>query len=89
MPKNKDFKRLVRARAERNHETYTTARANLIGRPTTSTKQPVVCAVVGAGGRVAYNTLFRLASGNVFGPDTPVVLRLIDMQDALPGLEGS
>ncbi len=39
----------------------------------------VTVAVTGAGGQVAYAMLARLASGEVFGPDTPVVLRLLDI----------
>lgn len=90
MPKDKDFKRLVRSRATHTGESYSAARAQLLhrrpsrGRPTT----PLVCAVTGAAGRVAYNLLFRLASGEVFGPDVPVVLRLVDVDDALASLEG-
>jgi len=47
-----------------------------------------VC-LTGAAGRVAYNLLFRLASGEVFGPDVPVSLRLIDVEEALPQLSGT
>ena len=88
MPKNKDFKRLVRERAARTGASYSTARAQVLARTTASTTEPVTVAVTGAGGRVAYNLLFRLASGDVFGADTPVRLRLIDMEDALLALEG-
>lgn len=44
--------------------------------------------VSGAAGNVAYTLLFRLASGEVFGPDTPVVLRLLEIEPAMPALEG-
>lgn len=89
MPKNKDFKRLVRDRQAKTGESYTTARAQLMSRTTTSRRPPIVCAVTGAAGRVAYNLLFRLASGDVFGRDTPVALRLIDVEEALPAVEGT
>ena len=89
MPKNKDFKRLIRDRQSRTGESYSTARAHLLARTTTAPQAPVVCAVTGAAGRVAYNLLFRLAAGEVFGADTPVVLRLIDVDEALPALEGT
>ncbi len=89
MPKNKDFKRLIRERQSRTGESYTIARAQLLTRSTTPPRAPVVCAVTGASGRVAYNLLFRLASGEVFGSDTPVALRLIDVDEALPGVAGT
>src|SRR5687767_5127196 len=88
MPKNKDFKRLVRARAARTGESYSAARAHVLTRALPGDAAPVTVAVTGAGGRVAYNLVFRLASGEVFGPTTPVVLRLVDVEDALLALEG-
>lgn len=45
-------------------------------------------AVTGAAGQVAYAMLARLASGEVFGPQTKVVLQLLEITPALPGLEG-
>src|ERR1700730_8784315 len=45
-------------------------------------------AVTGAAGQVAYAMLGRLASGAVFGPDTKVVLQLLEITPALPALEG-
>jgi malate dehydrogenase len=89
MPKDKDFKKLVRTRVAKTGESYSAARAQLVRRPPTRSQPPVVCAIVGAGGRVAYNMVFRLASGEVFGPDVPVILRLIDLPEALPALEGT
>src|SRR5437879_12447784 len=53
MPKDKDFKKLVRTRAAKTGESYTAARSQLVRRPTPRLAPPVVCAVVGAGGRVA------------------------------------
>lgn len=88
MPRNKDFKRLVRDRATRTGESYSTARAQVLARMLAPPSRPVTVAVTGAGGRVAYNLLFRLASGDVFGPATPIVLRLVDMEEALLALEG-
>src|SRR5260370_26521189 len=41
--------------------------------------QPVGVAVTGAGGRVAYAMLARLASGEVFGADKKVILHLLDI----------
>ena len=88
MPKNKDFKRLIRERASRAGTSYSTARAQVLTRTAAPRSRPVTVAVTGASGRVAYNLLFRLASGDVFGPDTPVRLRLVDVEDALLALEG-
>ena len=45
-------------------------------------------AVTGAAGQIGYALLFRLASGQAFGPDTKVLLRLLELEPALPGLEG-
>lgn len=48
----------------------------------------VKVAVTGAAGQVAYSMLARLASGEVFGPETKVVLQLLEITPALPALEG-
>lgn len=45
-------------------------------------------AVTGAAGHVGYALLFRLASGEVFGKDTPVELHLLELESAMPALEG-
>lgn len=45
-------------------------------------------AVTGAAGQIGYSLLFRLASGEVFGPDTKVDLHLLEITPALPALEG-
>ena len=45
-------------------------------------------AVTGAAGQVAYAMLARLASGEVFGPDTKVILQLLEIPPAMPALEG-
>src|SRR3954471_9999649 len=45
-------------------------------------------AVTGAAGQVAYAMLGRLASGEVFGPNTKVILHLLEIPQALPALEG-
>jgi len=45
-------------------------------------------AVTGAAGQVAYAMLGRLASGEIFGPKKKVILQLLEITPALPGLEG-
>lgn len=89
MPTDKNFKRLIRNRAATTGESYTAARAQLLRRKVGGSKPPLVCAVIGAGGRVAYNLVFRLAAGEVFGPNQPVVLHLQDLDEVLPTLEGT
>ncbi|WP_307788858.1 malate dehydrogenase [Longispora fulva] len=49
---------------------------------------PVHVAVTGGAGQVGYALLFRIASGQVFGPDVPIVLRLLEVTPALKALEG-
>lgn len=50
--------------------------------------RPVHVTVTGAAGQVGYALLFRIASGQLLGPDTPVVLRLLDIEPAMAALEG-
>jgi malate dehydrogenase len=45
-------------------------------------------AVTGAAGQIGYALLFRIASGQMFGPDTTVELQLLELEAALPALEG-
>ena len=51
-------------------------------------KTPIKVAVTGAAGQIGYSLLFRIASGSMFGPDQPVELRLIEIEPALPALQG-
>jgi len=51
-------------------------------------KSPITVSVTGAAGQIGYALLFRIASGAVFGPDQPVNLRLIEIEPALPALDG-
>ena len=45
-------------------------------------------AVTGAAGQIGYALLFRIASGQMFGPNTEVELNLLELEPALPALEG-
>jgi malate dehydrogenase len=45
-------------------------------------------AVTGAAGQIGYALLFRIASGQMFGPETTVDLQLLELDAALPALEG-
>lgn len=51
-------------------------------------KQPVRVAVTGAAGQIGYSLLFRIASGEMLGPDQPVILHLLEITPALKALEG-
>jgi len=52
-------------------------------------KQPIKVAVTGAGGQIGYALIFRIAAGDVFGPDQPVSLGLLEITPALPALGGT
>jgi malate dehydrogenase len=54
-----------------------------------STRQPVKVAVTGAAGQIGYALLFRIASGQLLGPDTPVHLSLLEIPDAVKAAEGT
>ena len=51
-------------------------------------KSPIRVAVTGAAGQIGYSLLFRIASGAMFGPEQPVILHLIEIEPALPALQG-
>jgi malate dehydrogenase len=53
-----------------------------------NTTQPIRVAVTGAAGQIGYSLLFRIASGAMFGPNQPVILHLIEIEPALPALNG-
>jgi len=53
-------------------------------------KTPIRVAVTGAAGQIGYSLLFRIASGQMFGPEQPLILQLIEapIEKALKALEG-
>ena len=51
-------------------------------------KTPIKVAVTGAAGHIGYALLFRIASGQMFGPDQPLRLHLIEIPAVLGALEG-
>lgn len=51
-------------------------------------KSPVRVAVTGAAGQIGYSLLFRIASGQMLGPDQPVILQLLEVTPAMKALEG-
>ncbi len=51
-------------------------------------KDPVRIAVTGAAGQIGYALLFRIAAGDMLGPDQPVILHLLEITPALGALNG-
>jgi len=51
-------------------------------------KKPVRVAVTGAAGQIGYSLLFRIAAGNMLGPDQPVIIQLVDIPPAMKAVEG-
>ncbi|NHA13834.1 malate dehydrogenase [Thioalkalivibrio sp. XN279] len=50
--------------------------------------QPARVAITGAAGQIGYQLAFRIASGQMLGPDTPVILQLLEIPPALGALKG-
>ncbi len=55
----------------------------------TAPSSPVTVTVTGAAGQIGYALLFRIASGHLLGPDTPVRLRLLEIAAAVQAAEGT
>ncbi len=53
-----------------------------------ASKAPVHVTVTGAAGQIGYALLFRIASGQLLGPDQPVTLRLLEIEPAMKALDG-
>ncbi|QCQ90898.1 malate dehydrogenase [Rhodococcus sp. SGAir0479] len=51
-------------------------------------RAPVTVTVTGASGQIAYGLLFRIAAGDMLGPDTPIRLRLLEIPSAVRSAEG-
>lgn len=51
-------------------------------------KTPVRVAITGAAGQIGYQMAFRIASGQLFGPDQPIILQLLEITPALGALNG-
>ncbi len=49
---------------------------------------PKRVAVTGAAGQIGYSLLFRIASGQMLGPDVPVVLQMLEISPAMDALAG-
>jgi malate dehydrogenase len=55
---------------------------------TTAIKTPVRVAITGAAGQIGYQLAFRIASGQMLGPEQPVILQLLEIPPALGALQG-
>jgi len=51
-------------------------------------KRPIRVAITGAAGNVGYALVFRIANGDLFGADQPVILQLLEITPAMKALEG-
>ncbi|MEO8309309.1 MAG: malate dehydrogenase [Pseudomonadota bacterium] len=51
-------------------------------------KKPVTVTITGAAGQIGYALAFRVASGQLLGPDQPVNLHLLEITPTLPALQG-
>src|ERR1700694_2811288 len=51
-------------------------------------RKPVHVTVTGAAGQIGYSLVFRIGSGQLLGPDQPIILRLLEIEPAMKALEG-
>jgi malate dehydrogenase len=51
-------------------------------------KAPVRVVVTGAAGQIGYSLIFRVAAGDMLGPDQPIILQLLEITPALGALQG-
>lgn len=51
-------------------------------------KKPVRIAITGAAGQIGYQLLFRIAAGDMLGPDQPVILQLLEIPPAMDAVKG-
>ena len=51
-------------------------------------RDPIRAAVTGAAGNIGYALIFRIANGDLFGPQQPVILQLLEIPPAMGALEG-
>ena len=59
-----------------------------LNKPSSQWKEPVRVVLTGANGNIGYAMAFRIASGEMLGPDQPVILHLLDLPNAQQGLLG-
>mmetsp|Transcript_50074 Transcript_50074/g.117323 ORF Transcript_50074/g.117323 Transcript_50074/m.117323 type:complete len:405 (+) Transcript_50074:201-1415(+) len=74
---------VMRYIAELEHDSGLAAKYDMV-----KWKTPVNVAVTGAAGAIGYALLFKIASGEMFGPDQPVNLSLLDLPDSMEKVKG-
>lgn len=52
-------------------------------------KEPVRVAITGGAGNISYSLIFRIAAGDMLGPDQPVILQLLEIPPAMDALKGT
>ena len=62
--------------------------ATELNAPNMTIPSPKRIAVTGAAGQICYSLLFRVAHAEVYGPDQPVILQLLDLPQVLPNVRG-
>jgi malate dehydrogenase len=55
---------------------------------TDGARAPVRVAVTGGAGQIGYSLLFRIAAGDLLGPNQPIILQLLEIEPAMKALEG-
>ncbi len=55
---------------------------------TDGSRPPVHVAVTGAAGQIGYSLVFRIAAGELLGPEQPIVMRMLEIEPAMKALEG-
>jgi malate dehydrogenase len=55
---------------------------------TDGARPPVRVAITGAAGQIGYSLLFRIAAGDLLGPNQPIILQLLEIEPAMKALEG-
>jgi malate dehydrogenase len=55
---------------------------------TDGARVPVRVAVTGGAGQIGYSLLFRIAAGDLLGPNQPIILQLLEVEPAMKALEG-
>ena len=53
-----------------------------------ATKKPARITITGAAGQIGYQLIFRIAAGDLFGAQQPVILQLLEVTPALGALNG-
>ncbi|PRI10832.1 malate dehydrogenase [Leucobacter massiliensis] len=53
------------------------------------TQTPITITLTGAGGQIGYAAMFRIAAGDMLGPEQPVALRLLEIPQGMRGAEGA